>query len=390
MQKEYENTRANDKKYIAPTYTKADIVLTHGKGATVWDENEKEYTDFTAGIGVNAFGYADETLSNAVLAQMEKIQHASNLYYTAPCAELARLLCDKAGMDKVFFSNSGAEANECAIKFARKYSHDKYGSGRSKIITLKNSFHGRTITTLAATGQEEFHKDFGPFTEGFEYCEPNNIEMLKNMMAKDDVCAVMFEVVQGEGGVNCLQSDFLKEMAALSKEKDILLIADEVQCGNGRTGKYFAYMNYLEGVDIVSTAKGLAGGLPMGATLFSEKVAKCITPSSHGSTFGGNPAVAAGAITVVERIDDELMDEVRNKGEYIKNALLKLKSVEKVSGMGLMIGVEITGSAGEIKGALQDKGLLVLTANGRLRLLPPLNITYAEVDRGLNIMKEVL
>lgn len=383
------DTKKTDAKYIAPTYSRADIVLTHGKGATVYDENEKEYIDFTAGIGVNAFGYADEEMTGAVSAQLKKIQHASNLYYTEPGARLAKLLCEKSGMDKVFFSNSGAEANECAIKFARKYSSDKYGSGRSTIITLKNSFHGRTITTLSATGQDEFHNYFHPFTGGFKYCEANNTEMLLEMLTPD-VCAVLFECIQGEGGVRPLDGAFLSQMAKLSAEKDILMIADEVQCGNGRTGKYFGYMHFGIKPDIVSTAKGIAGGLPMGATLFSEKLTPTITAGSHGSTFGGNPAVAAGAVSVVSRIDGALMKEVSEKGEYIKESLMKLKKVKSVTGMGLMLGIETDKSAAECRAQCQGRGLLVLTAKNKIRLLPPLNITLGEIDRGLEILKGVI
>ncbi|MCD7722457.1 MAG: aspartate aminotransferase family protein [Clostridiales bacterium] len=383
------DTKEFDAKYIAHTYNRADIVLTHGKGATAFDDNGKEYIDFTAGIGVNAFGFADNEMADAVNAQLKKIQHTSNLYYTAPTAELAKLLCERSGMDKAFFSNSGAEANECAIKFARKYSADKYGAGRSTIITLINSFHGRTITTLSATGQDEFHKHFDPFTPGFKYCQANNIDMLKDMIT-DDVCAIMFECIQGEGGVCPLEPAFIAEIEAATKEKDILMIADEVQCGNGRTGKYFSYMHFGIEPDIVSTAKGVAGGLPMGATLFSKKVSPALTAGSHGSTFGGNPVVAAGAASIVSRIDDELMNSVQKKGEYIKEFLLGLNNVLSVSGMGLMLGVETTKPAGECRALCQDKGLLVLTAKNKVRLLPPLNITRGEIDKGLEILKGVI
>lgn len=383
------NTKELDNEYVAHTYGRFDVALEKGKGSTLYDENGKEYIDFGSGIGVTAFGIADDEWKKAVMNQLDNLQHVSNLYYTSPCARLAKLLCDKTGMKKVFFSNSGAEANEGAIKFARKYSHDKYGDGRSTIITLLNSFHGRTITTLAATGQDVFHTDFGPFTDGFKYCPANDIEAL-NEMATDDVCAVMFECIQGEGGVNNLEYDFVKAIEKLAKEKDILMVVDEVQTGNGRTGKYFAYENFDIQPDIVSTAKGLAGGLPMGAVLFGDKVCNTVTPSSHGSTFGGNPICAAGAISIVERIDDDFLAEVTAKGKYIKDYLSDIDSVDNISGMGLMIGFT-AGNAGEIANKCLEKGLLVLTAHqNKVRLLPALSISYAELDKGLKILKEVI
>lgn len=383
------NTKELDNEYVAHSYGRFDVVLDKGKGSTLYDENGKEYIDFGSGIGVTAFGIADDKWKKAVTAQLDNLQHVSNLYYTSPCAKLAKLLCDKTGMKKVFFSNSGAEANEGAIKFARKYSHDKYGDGRSTIITLVDSFHGRTITTLAATGQAVFHTDFGPFTEGFKYCPANDIDALKEM-ATDDVCAVMFECIQGEGGVNNLDYDFVKAIEKLAVEKDILMVVDEVQTGNGRTGKYFAYENFDITPDIVSTAKGLAGGLPMGAVLFGEKVCDTVTPSSHGSTFGGNPICAAGAISIVERIDDKFLAEVTAKGEYIRNYLSNINGVDNISGMGLMLGFT-AGNAGEIAGRCLEKGLLVLTAHkNKVRLLPALSISYAEIDKGLKILKEVI
>lgn len=383
------NTKELDNEYVAHSYGRFDVALEKGKGSTLYDENGKEYIDFGSGIGVTAFGIADDEWKKAVTEQLDNLQHVSNLYYTSPCARLAKLLCDKTGMKKVFFSNSGAEANEGAIKFARKYSHDKYGDGRSTIITLVNSFHGRTITTLAATGQDVFHTDFGPFTDGFKYCPANDIEAL-NEMATDDVCAVMFECIQGEGGVNNLDYDFVKAIEKLAKEKDILMVVDEVQTGNGRTGKYFAYENFDIQPDIVSTAKGLAGGLPMGAVLFGDKVCDTVTPSSHGSTFGGNPICAAGAISIVERIDDDFLAEVAAKGEYIKDYLSNIDGVDNISGMGLMIGFT-AGNAGEIANKCLEKGLLVLTAHqNKVRLLPALSISYAELDKGLKILKEVI
>ena len=383
------DTKGLDSQYVAKAYNRFDVVLTHGKGATLYDENDKKYIDFGAGIGVNAFGCADEKWINAVKEQLGKVQHTSNLYYTEPCARLAKLLCEKSGMKKVFFGNSGAEANEGAIKFARKYSFDKYGEGRSTIITLQNSFHGRTITTLAATGQDSFHTVFGPFTQGFKYCPANDIEALRNM-ATDDVCAIMFECVQGEGGVNNLDMDFVKAAADIANEKDILLVVDEVQTGNGRTGRYFAYQNFGITPDIVTTAKGLGGGLPIGAVLFGEKLKDTVAPGTHGSTFGGNPVVAAGACSIVERIDDEFLEKVREKSEYIRTFLAKVKGVKSVTVMGLMLGVEIEKNAAETAKECLAEGLLVLTAKTKIRLLPPLNISEEELTQGLNILKGVL
>lgn len=383
------DTKGLDSQYVAKAYNRFDVVLTHGKGATLYDENDKKYIDFGAGIGVNAFGCADEKWINAVEEQLGKVQHTSNLYYTEPCARLAKLLCEKSGMKKVFFGNSGAEANEGAIKFARKYSFDKYGEGRSTIITLQNSFHGRTITTLAATGQDSFHTVFDPFTQGFKYCPANDIEALRNMVT-DDVCAIMFECVQGEGGVNNLDMDFVKAAADIANEKDILLVVDEVQTGNGRTGKYFAYQNFGITPDIVTTAKGLGGGLPIGAVLFGEKLKDTVAPGTHGSTFGGNPVVAAGACSIVERIDDEFLEKVREKSEYIRTFLAKVNGVKSVTGMGLMLGVEIEKNAAETAKECLAEGLLVLTAKTKIRLLPPLNISEEELTQGLNILKGVL
>ncbi|MDD6729006.1 MAG: aspartate aminotransferase family protein [Eubacteriales bacterium] len=378
-----------DSQYVAHTYGRFDVLLTEGKGSTLYDEKGKKYIDFGSGIGVTAFGIGDDEWKKAVTEQLDKLQHVSNLYYTEPCVRLAKMLCDKTGMKKVFFSNSGAESNEGAIKFARKYSSDKYGSGRSTIITLIDSFHGRTVTTLSATGQDVFHKDFGPFTEGFKYCPANDIDTL-NKMATDDVCAIMFECIQGEGGVNNLDYDFVKAIEKLAKEKDILMIVDEVQTGNGRTGRYFAYENFDIKPDIVSTAKGLAGGLPMGAVLFGEKVENTVTAGSHGSTFGGNPICAAGACSVVSRIDDDFLLSVREKSKYIKNFLSNVKGVKSISGMGFMLGIETDKDAKSVANECLEKGLLVLTAKTKIRLLPALNISKAELDEGLNILKEVI
>lgn len=381
--------KAIDNEFVAHSYGRFGVALVEGKGSTLYDDEGKKYIDFGSGIGVTAFGIGDEEWKKAVTNQLDKLQHTSNLYYTQPCARLAKLLCEKTGMKKVFFANSGAEANEGAIKFARKYSYDKYGENRNVIITLKNSFHGRTITTLSATGQESFHTTFAPFTPGFRYCTANDIDEL-NEMAGDDVCAVMFECIQGEGGVVNLEPQFVKSIEKLAKEKDILMVVDEVQTGNGRTGKYFAYENFGIKPDIVSTAKGMAGGLPMGAVLFGEKVQDVVTQGSHGSTFGGNPICAAGACSIVSRIDDEFLDRVKEKSEYIKNFLMNTKGVKSVTGMGLMLGVQTDKDAKEVANECLEKGLLVLTAKTKIRLLPALNISKQELDEGLNIIKEII
>ena len=383
------NTKEKDNEFVSHAYGRFDVAISSGKGSTVWDENGKEYIDFGSGIGVTAFGIADDKWKAAVEAQLDKIQHTSNLYYTKPCADLAMMLCEKTGMKKVFFANSGAEANEGMIKFARKYSFDKYGEGRKTIITLVNSFHGRTITTLSATGQESFHTVFGPFTPGFKYCPANDIKALKEMIT-DDVCAIMFECIQGEGGVLNLTKEFVDEIANIAAEKDILIAVDEVQTGNGRTGKYFAYMNFGITPDIVSTAKGLAGGLPMGAVLFGEKLKDTVTPGSHGSTFGGNPIAAAGAISIVSRINDEFLAEVADKGNYIREYLADCSGVKSISGMGLMLGIETKKPAKEIAAECLEQGLLVLTAKTKIRLLPALNISKKELNKGLKILKEVI
>lgn len=384
------NIKELDNQYIAHSYGRFDVCLTRGKGSTLYDENGKKYIDLGSGIGVTAFGINDDEWNKAVCEQLTKVQHTSNLYFTEPCAKLAKMLCEKSNMQKVFFGNSGAEANEGAIKFARKYSFEKYGEGRSTIITLVDSFHGRTITTLAATGQDVFHTDFGPFTEGFKYCPANDIDALKEM-ATDDVCAIMFECIQGEGGVNNLTAEFVSAINEIAKEKDILMVVDEVQTGNGRTGKYFAFQNFDIQPDIVSTAKGLGGGLPIGAVLFGEKVAPYVTPSSHGSTFGGNPIACAGAISIVERITDEFLNTVNAKGEHIKEFLSKVNGVKEITGMGLMLGISTDKNAGDIAKECLANGLLVLTAHkNRVRLLPALSISYEELDEGLKILKEVI
>ena len=384
------NIQQLDNEYVAHSYGRFDVVLEKGSGSTLYDENGKKYIDFGSGIGVTSFGICDKEWKEAVKAQLDMLQHTSNLYYTRPCAELARLLCGKTGMKKVFFGNSGAEANEGAIKFARKYSLEKYGEGRSTIITLTDSFHGRTITTLAATGQDVFHEYFMPFTEGFKYCPANDVGALENMIT-DDVCAIMFECIQGEGGVNVLTKELVGAIEKIAKEKDILIIVDEVQTGNGRTGKYFSYEHFGIAPDIVTTAKGLGGGLPIGVILFGEKTANCVTPSSHGSTFGGNPVVAAGAISIIKRIDDEFMNSVSEKSDYIRAYLKNIKGIKSISGIGLMLGIKTDKDASEIAKQCLEKGLLVLTAHGNtIRILPALSISKEEIDEGLAILREVI
>lgn len=375
-----------DNNFIANTYARFDVELKEGKGSLVYDESGKEYIDLATGIAVNTFGFCDEEWVNAVTKQLSKLQHTSNLYYTEPCAKLAMLLCEKTGMKKVFFSNSGAEANECAIKVARKYAAEKKGKEYNTIITLKNSFHGRTITTLAATGQEVFHKDFLPLTDGFCYAEANNIDDLLEKVANNKVAAIMFECVQGEGGVMPLEQEFVEKIFQIAKEQDILTIADEVQTGNGRTGKLYGYMNFGVTPDIVSTAKGLGGGLPIGATLLGDKVKDTLVPSSHGSTFGGNPVASAGAINIISRIDDELLSEVNIKSDYIFERLTNADGVKNVSGLGLMLGIETKKDASEVIKTCQDKGVLVIKAKNKVRLLPALNIPWDLLERAIDIL----
>ncbi len=384
------DTMEKDGKYIAHTYGRFRTELVSGKGALLKDSRGKEYIDLGSGIAVNIFGMCDEKWQEAVTAQIGRLQHTSNLYYTKPCADLAELLCLKTGMKKVFFGNSGAEANECAIKAARLYSYEKYGEGRHTVITLRNSFHGRTITTLSATGQDSFHTKFGPFTEGFVYCEPDNTEELERLVRENQCCAVMFEIIQGEGGIHVLDKDFVKAIERIANEKDILMITDEVQTGNGRTGKLYSYMHYGIKPDIVTTAKGIGGGLPIGVTMLGDKLEDVFTPGSHGSTFGGNPAACAGAYSILSRIDDRLLSEVREKSEYIFRELEGSKGVVSVSGMGLMIGIKTDRPAPDIIKEAMERGVLVLSAKDRVRLLPPLTIKNEELAKAVQILKEVI
>lgn len=377
-----------DNQYVASTYARFPICITRGKGSLAYDEDGNEYIDLGTGIAVNTFGYADDEWISAVEAQLTKVQHTSNLYYSEPCAKLAELLCTKTGMKKVFFSNSGAEANECAIKVARKYGELNKGAEYTTIITLKDSFHGRTLTTLAATGQDVFHKDFLPLTNGFVYAEPNNSEDVERLLKENKCCAIMFEVVQGEGGVRALDKEFLTNIQALAKKYDVLLVADEVQCGNGRTGELYGYMNFGITPDVVSTAKGLAGGLPMGATLLGEKVKDVLGISMHGSTFGGNPVCAAGALNIISRLDAEMLSGVKERSEYIFNELSGAKGVKSVSGLGLMIGIETERPASEIIDECRANGVLVIKAKQKVRLLPALNIDMQLLKKAVAIIKE--
>lgn len=376
-----------DNEYVANTYARFPLVLREGKGSLVYDETGREYIDMGSGIGVTAFGIADDEWQAAVKTQLGKLQHMSNLYYTEPCAELAKLLCEKTGMKKVFFANSGAEANECAIKTARKWGCENKGEEYSTIVTLVNSFHGRTITTLAATGQEHYHEDFKPLTPGFVYAEANDLESVKKLVAENKVCAVMFECVQGEGGVIPLTAQFVQGLAELAEKENLLLIADEVQTGNGRTGELYAYMNFGIKPDIVSTAKGLGGGLPLGACLMGERTGNVLKFGDHGSTFGGNPVCCAGALSIISRIDETLLSQVKQKSKYIVDELSAADGVESVSGMGLMLGIKTKKPVKDVLNECMANGVLCLTAKDKLRLLPALNIPMDVLARAVDIIK---
>ena len=366
--------KQTDKEYIAGTYARFPVAIVSGKGSLLTDDEGKTYIDMGSGIAVNSFGASDDVWVRAVTEQLGKIQHTSNLYYTEPCARLAKMLCERTGMKKVFFGNSGAEANECAIKAARKYAAEKNGDDCHTVVTLVNSFHGRTLTTLAATGQDHYHELFQPLTPGFAHIAANDIEELKTLAKETKLAAVMIECIQGEGGVVPLERSFVKELRAFTEENGILLICDEVQTGNGRTGALYAYMNYGITPDIVTTAKGLGGGLPIGAALLGEKVASVFGPGDHGSTFGGNPAVCAGACSILERINDDLLKEVKEKSDYLVSAFTGADGIESVSGMGLMLGLKTTRPAADVVKTCIEKGVLCLTAKDKVRLLPALNI----------------
>lgn len=379
--------KTTDKTYVANTYARFPVEIVSGKGSEVYDDTGKRYIDMGSGIGVTSFGIADEAWAQAVTAQLGKVQHMSNLYYTEPCAQLAQMLCERTGMKKVFFSNSGAEANECAIKAARKYAAYQKGAAYSTIITLQNSFHGRTLTTLAATGQAHYHELFQPLTPGFVYAEAGNLESVKQLARQHKVAAVMIECIQGEGGVIPLSKEFVQGLAAFAAQEDILLIVDEVQTGNGRTGALYAYRNYGVQPDIVSTAKGLGGGLPLGATLLGEKVQNTLQPGDHGSTFGGNPVCCAGAVSILSRMDEAFLAQVRAKSAYVFAALSGAPGVEAVTGMGLMIGVKTAKPAPDVVKACMERGVLCLTAKDKVRLLPALNIPMETLEEAVEIIK---
>lgn len=378
-----------DKQYVAPTYGRFPLELVSGKGSIAYDSDGKEYIDLGSGIGVTAFGYCDDEWQKAVNKQISTLQHTSNLYYTEPCAKLAEALCLKTGLKKVFFSNSGAEANECAIKAARKYSAEKKGEEYYTIITLINSFHGRTLTTLSATGQDKFHALFNPLTPGFAHCKANDCDELIALVNEVKPAGIMLECVQGEGGVIALDEKFIKCAYNLAQENDIPLIIDEVQTGNGRTGYMYAYQSFGICPDIVSTAKGLGGGLPIGATMLGEKVQNVLGAGEHGSTYGGNPVCCAGALSVIERLTDDFLAEVKAKSEYIFKALENAAGIESVSGKGLMIGIKTVKPAGDVVKACIEKGVLCLTAKDKVRLLPALNIPVETLAKAIDIIKEV-
>ena len=391
------NTTSNeikqlDSDYIAQTYGRFNLALSHGKGCQVWDFEGNEYLDFTSGIGVNSLGWADEDWLKAVVHQASSLAHTSNLFFTEPSSRLAKKLAEVSGLKRVFFANSGAEANEGAIKTARKYSHDKYGKDRATVLTLVNSFHGRTISTLSATGQEVFHQHFFPFTKGFDHTPANELRALETRLGQKDVCAIILEVVQGEGGVCSLDHEYLQGVQALCHQYDVLLIIDEVQTGIGRTGTMFAYQQFGLTPDIITLAKGLGGGSPIGAFVLGEKVQDTLGKSDHGSTFGANPVSCAGANAVLAKIDDAFLAEIKRKGEKLQKALAALPKVKSVSGLGLMIGVEFEEGtkAADIVAKCIEKGVLFLTAKTKLRLLPPLIINDEQIEKGIALLKEVL
>ncbi len=380
---------ALDRASVANTYNRFPGVIDHGKGSEAWDHRGKRYIDMGSGIGVTAFGISDGAWQEAVTVQLSKVQHTSNLYYTEPCARLAELLCRRTGMKKVFFGNSGAEANECAVKVARKYAAEKKGAEYSTLITLENSFHGRTLTTLAATGQAHYHELFQPLTPGFVHAPAGDIAAMESLVRDHKVAAIMMEMIQGEGGVIALDPAYVRAVAKLAAREDILLMVDEVQTGNGRTGALYAYMNYGITPDVVTTAKGLGGGLPIGAALLGERVESVLGFGDHGSTYGGNPVCAAGAFNILSRIDEDLLAEVRAKSAYVFEALKGAKGVKSVSGMGLMIGIETERPAGEIVRECIDKGVLCLTAKSKVRLLPALNIPMPVLQEAIETIKRV-
>lgn len=377
-----------DKQYVAGTYKRFPVEISSGKGSIVRDPSGKEYIDMGSGIGVTAFGIADDAWQKAVTYQLSKVQHMSNLYYTEPCAKLARLLCNRTGMSKVFFCNSGAEANECAIKVARKYAADKYGAGRHTIITLENSFHGRTLTTLAATGQDHYHELFQPLTPGFVSVPANDAAAMESAVKKYNPAGIMIECIQGEGGVVPLDAGYIKFIRDITEKQDIVMIVDEVQTGNGRTGKLYSYMNVGIVPDVVSTAKGLGGGLPLGATLISEKCKDVLGFGDHGSTFGGNPVCCAGAISILSRIDEALLESVREKSDWLFRTFSGAPGIESVSGMGFMIGLKTAKPASDVVAKCLENGVLCLTAKDKVRLLPALNIPMDVLKKAASVIIE--
>ncbi len=381
------NTMELDQTYVAGTYKRFPVEIVSGKGSRVYDAAGRVYVDLGSGIGVTAFGVADEIWQQAVTAQLGKVQHTSNLYYTAPCAKLAALLCEKTGMKKVFFSNSGAEANECAIKAARKYSAEKKGADYFTILTLVNSFHGRTLTTLAATGQAHFHELFQPLTPGFIHVEANNIPALEAAVAENKLAGILLECVQGEGGVNPLTPEFVAAAGRLCREQDIPLMIDEVQTGNGRSGKLYSYMHFGVTPDIVSTAKGLGGGLPIGATMLGPKVQDVLGYGQHGSTYGGNPVCCAGALSILERLDEKLLAGVEERSAYVFSALTGAPGIESVTGLGLMIGVKTAAPAAQVVNRCLEQGVLCLTAKDKVRLLPALNIPMEDLQFAVGVLR---
>ena len=378
-----------DRAFVANTYARFPVEIVRGEGSKVYDTEGKTYIDMGSGIGVTAFGIADEAWKRAVIAQLDMVQHTSNLYYTEPCAKLAELLCARTGMKKVFFGNSGAEANECAIKVARKYAAEKKGAEYSTIVTLQNSFHGRTLTTLAATGQDHFHKLFQPLTPGFAHTPANDLAAMEETVAAHKVAGILIECVQGEGGVIALDDAFVKGVAAICAREDIVFMVDEVQTGNGRTGELYAYMHFGVQPEVVSTAKGLGGGLPIGACLMGEKVENVLGAGDHGSTYGGNPIACAGACNVIKRIDGKLLAEVREKSAYVFEKMKNAKGVKSVSGKGLMIGIETEKPAAEVVKACMARGVLCLTAKTKVRLLPALNIPMADLKKAIETILAV-
>ena len=384
------NIKELDKEYIVGTYGRFDLVATSGSGAVCVDADGKEYIDFTSGIGVNSLGFCDPGWVAAVTDQLNKIQHISNLYYTEPMVKLAEQLVKRTGMKKVFFANSGAEANEVAIKTARKYCNNKYDEDTNHIVTLENSFHGRTMATITATGQDGYHKDFFPFLQGFSYAKANDIEDMYSKVT-EETCAVILELVQGEGGVINLEKEYVQAVADYCKDQDIMLVIDEVQTGMGRTGNLFAFQAYDIKPDIVTFAKGVGGGLPIGGALFGENACDILKPGDHGTTYGGNPVACAGALEVVNRMDDDFLAEVAAKGTYIKEKLEAMAEVESVSGMGMMIGIKLkTKQAKDVVNEALKEGLMLLTAKDKVRMLPPLNISYDEIDKGLAILEKLI